>query len=206
VMLIHFIRHAESASNLTGTVTSKMPGTGLSALGREQADKLAVHLNLSEQDVVVSSPLRRAVETAERLVAKRGCQRIVLEELREFEVGELEGHTDQQARERLWAAWPTWLDSGQLDHRPAEGSESGREALARFRTSLAVVGQLGLERAYVVSHGTLLQLCLTHDCVNVPTADTEDRWIPNTAVVTAVYDGTVLMCRQWDTMTFGASV
>ncbi|GAB3285471.1 histidine phosphatase family protein [Kineosporia babensis] len=199
-----FMRHAESQSNLLGTVTSARPGTGLSLEGVQQAGLAGRKSALGRLSVILSSPLRRARETAEH-VRGAGPDRIrelaILadDRLREFEVGELEGRTDDAARRQLWSAWSRWLDQDDLGHRPAEHSESGRDAVERFQdfvraTAAARPGQ----RILVVSHGTLLQLALTCLCVNIPTRNVHDRWISNTGLVQATHVNNELICTQWE--------
>lgn len=63
------VRHGEAAASW-----DKDPDPGLSALGWEQAEKTATELldRIPEGACVISSPLRRAQETAEAFATKRG--------------------------------------------------------------------------------------------------------------------------------------
>jgi len=193
-----FMRYAEATSNLLEQVTSAAPGCGLSERGVDQACDAAGNVALRPGDLVAVSPLRRAQETADLVVAGTGHTPVVDVRLREFAVGTLEGRTDRQARDQLWSAWPRWLDQGDLDYRPAEGSESGREAVDRFADFVQDWSGHGAERVLVVSHGTLLQLALTVLCTNIATLDSTDRWISNTRMVRSTYDGTTLISDLWD--------
>jgi broad specificity phosphatase PhoE len=199
-----FMRHAESESNLLGKVTSARPGGGLSADGREEARQAGTKSSLGRLSAVFSSPLRRARETAEHVTAGLSGDTVDLaintdDRLSEFEVGVLEGRTDEAARQQLWRAWSRWLDLDDLDHRPAEQSESGREAVERFRDFVrsTAAAQPG-GRILVISHGTLLQLALTYLCVNIPTRNVHDRWISNTGLVQATYASDELVCTGWE--------
>jgi broad specificity phosphatase PhoE len=61
---IVFIRHAESQANLDGVWNGRTDG-GLSDGGEESLDQLGKRLSTWEFDAVISSPLTRAVKTAE---------------------------------------------------------------------------------------------------------------------------------------------
>ncbi len=52
---------------------------------------------------IYASPLRRAAQTADIIAARLGLPVITLEELRELDVGDLEGRADEQA-------WGTFLE------------------------------------------------------------------------------------------------
>src|SRR3989442_15884132 len=68
------------------------PGTGfpadqsLTARGREQAERLAAWLALEPIDVVLSSPQRRAIETAEPVARAHGLDVQVVVGLGEYDV------------------------------------------------------------------------------------------------------------------------
>jgi broad specificity phosphatase PhoE len=66
---IHLVRHGEVA-NPRHVVYADLPGYDLSELGSEQAAATAEHLHAEPLEVVVASPLDRAVSTAE-MIAKR---------------------------------------------------------------------------------------------------------------------------------------
>ncbi|OFW66629.1 MAG: hypothetical protein A2Z12_08330 [Actinobacteria bacterium RBG_16_68_21] len=65
---LHLIRHGEVA-NPDAVVYAALPGFGLSPLGRAQAGQAARRLASSRVGLVVSSPLDRAVATAEPIAA-----------------------------------------------------------------------------------------------------------------------------------------
>jgi broad specificity phosphatase PhoE len=67
--LVHLIRHGE-VENPDNLVYAKLPGFGLSELGRAQASQAARHLGSQPVVAVWSSPLERALETAS-IIARR---------------------------------------------------------------------------------------------------------------------------------------
>jgi len=79
-----WVRHAEPERIATGTGVPANPP--LTAAGREQAQRLADWLAHEHIDRIVSSPQRRAVETAEPLAKALGLTVEVLDGLVEYDV------------------------------------------------------------------------------------------------------------------------
>jgi broad specificity phosphatase PhoE len=88
--LVHLLRHGE-VHNPTRILYGRLPGFGLSALGRDQADMVAKALAEADLAAVVSSPLQRAQETAAPIAALHGLEIVTDERL--IEAGNrFEGH------------------------------------------------------------------------------------------------------------------
>jgi len=63
----------------------------LSETGRKQAESLGLSLQDTKIDTVYSSPLKRALVTAEAIARYQGLEVQVISALKEMEVGDLEG-------------------------------------------------------------------------------------------------------------------
>ncbi len=126
-----FIRHGESAVNLSGTISNRLLDFNpLSELGRAQARSLLASLQGRRILSVWSSPLERARETAEILAAGFGLEPQIADGLREPDCGIAEGRSDPEAWDLhagLEAAWK----AGALDHR-IPGGESFLDVRDRF--------------------------------------------------------------------------
>src|SRR5215831_1452114 len=70
---VWLIRHADAYQGL-GPLADGIVDPPLSERGREQAARLAARLARVPLDAVWSSPLRRAVETAETIASSRGLE------------------------------------------------------------------------------------------------------------------------------------
>jgi len=90
------VRHAQSVDNAELAVVGA-GGSGLSERGKRQARELARRLAAENISFVYSSPLQRALETAEAL----GRPFEVVEELREIGLGRLEGLSHEQLETRF---------------------------------------------------------------------------------------------------------
>lgn len=94
-MRLLLIRHGQSRANVEGVLQGATPGE-LTSLGRWQAAEVADRLAAAAPDLIVSSDLRRARDTAEAIAV--ATDRPVEEDarLREWDVGAYDGlHPDE---------------------------------------------------------------------------------------------------------------
>lgn len=150
------IRHAESSWN----AVDRWQGHGdppLSDRGVAQANALVTELAPEKIDIIVSSDLRRAAETAAILAEARGLRPLLKPQLRELDIGDWAGLTRGQI-ECAAADVLRRFDDGDLDVRPG-GGENLREIARRAQSivselvdthpgrRLAIVTHLGVIRA-----------------------------------------------------------
>ncbi len=109
------LRHGESEWNLEGRLQGQTSNIPLTARGREQANHTAAQLANSGAQIVVSSDLLRAAETA-RIIAQNLSIPLRLEsDLREQSLGIFEGRLAVEAhRETDGTDWtnPKWRPTG----------------------------------------------------------------------------------------------
>jgi probable phosphoglycerate mutase len=103
---IYIVRHGETEWSLSGQHTSHTD-LSLTDGGREQAEFLGEKLAGQEFALVLSSPLRRAVETCR--LAGFGDQVQLCDDLREWNYGDYEGLTTPQIREHS-PSWNLWQE------------------------------------------------------------------------------------------------
>jgi broad specificity phosphatase PhoE len=107
-MKLILVRHGETASNRDGLGLGRQD-VPLTEKGRLQAQALADALAGEEIAAVYSSPLRRAFETAAAIAAPHGLDVVDDEGLTEMDVGELDGLTFREMRERHPEFVSRWL-------------------------------------------------------------------------------------------------
>ena len=95
-MKLHIMRHGESYSNIGGRMVSAQDAD-LTPKGIAQAYAVKKYLNI-KFNAVLSSPLRRAKQTAEVLAEDTPIQ--IFDDLREMEIGLLEGMTYADVAEK----------------------------------------------------------------------------------------------------------
>ena len=121
-MTFYFLRHGETLSN-TNSIYAGWSNEGLTPRGRMQAEEAAKKLANFNIDVIYSSPLRRAVQTAETIATYLNKILIIEETFKELRLGLWEGlHEDEIARE-FKEQWNIW------NKRPGELVLDGRETL-----------------------------------------------------------------------------
>lgn len=106
---IYFIRHGESEANLKQIFAGQREDSPLTEVGRQQAKKAAKELvnKKIKIDRIISSPLKRAHETA-KIVAERAGLNLKVEiddRIAEYDMGDLTGTPHQKINsEKLIAA------------------------------------------------------------------------------------------------------
>jgi probable phosphoglycerate mutase len=157
------LRHGETPLS----ADRRFSGVGdpeLTARGLAQAEAAAAALSREPHhiDVIVSSPLKRAQQTAQAVAARTGLDVIVEEGLRENDFGAWEGHTFAEVRDR----WPQELTDWLADPSIAPpGGESfdqtaHRVRLATDRLLAAHPGRTVLVVSHVTPIKTMLRFAL----------------------------------------------
>ena len=142
-------RHGETDWNREGRFQGHA-NPPLNSTGRAQAVDLSVALMAEELAAVYSSPLRRALETAEVVAASHGLEPISVDDLREVDVGSWSGLTRTEVEERFPEQFARWLDYGQGWEDGETYEEMGKRAVdALLRLAAAHDG----ERVLAMTHG-----------------------------------------------------
>lgn len=130
-MRILFARHGESQANISHEISNRGLRHPLTQKGREQAALLAQRLESESITRIYSSPVLRAIETSV-IAANHLCVDYdVTEALREYDMGELEGRSD----EKTWEAWKELFDAWAIHRRWEQhmpGGESFHDVKKRF--------------------------------------------------------------------------
>lgn len=98
---IILVRHGETDWNRELRIQGGSSDTPLNEKGRRQAEDLALRLNRDRIQAVYSSPLKRALETAEAIACYHQLGVVVEPLLREIEAGTLEGVTAGELGKRF---------------------------------------------------------------------------------------------------------
>ena len=168
-------RHGENVANLTRTLSYRVFDGDLTDVGRRQARELGGRLAAGGGDrigLLACSPLRRARQTADIVGQRLGLPvAMELDDLREVNVGELDGRSDAEAWEIYAAVLAAWRAGDTLARFP--GGENRDELCARLLRALTVVARSAVagpplvladgavaERSLVVAHGANLRAAL----------------------------------------------
>lgn len=101
----YLIRHGDH-DWLPKGIAGRIPGVHLNARGKEQVEQLAIRLAAVKFDAIYSSPLERAMESAEPTARAKGLEILIAPEMLELDFGEWNGATFEQLRaDPRWAEW-----------------------------------------------------------------------------------------------------
>lgn len=93
-MEIYVVRHGQTDYNLKNIFQGHID-IPLNKTGIEQAEKMALNFKDKEIDVILVSPLKRTIQTAEYIRKETGAQTILEERLIERNFGDMEGHSNR---------------------------------------------------------------------------------------------------------------
>ena len=169
------LRHGQTDYNATDRMQGQLD-TDLSELGRSQAKTAAAELATREPIKIVSSDLRRALDTANALGDAAGVAVSVDERLRETHLGQWQGLTHTEVDDIAPGARPAWRADATIAPPGGESRiDVARRSVPLVRELAAGVpewGADGNERPLVlVAHGGLIA-ALTAALLYLPT----DRW------------------------------
>lgn len=144
----HGLTHANMENRYIGKTDPPLCQSGISGL-----KELLETREYPEVSRVYSSPLRRALQTAELLFPNREI--VAVDKLRELDFGEFENRTIEDLEND--PAFQEWISS---PGSAAPGGESGREAIVRATEGLAAIFAEMMEKrilsAAVVTHAGII--------------------------------------------------
>jgi broad specificity phosphatase PhoE len=198
-MQIFFVRHGQSEANVIHEISNRGWVHPLTQLGRQQAADLAQRLQETERKFarIYTSPLQRAVETAQILASHLEVPYEITGALREFDCGVAERGADAQS----WAAWQWVWDEWHIHQHfesKIEGGESYLDLVARFRPFVESLYTCP-DDLILIGHGGLFISMLPALLVNKNLREhMNGAWkFPNTGFVLAEPRAEGLVCLEW---------
>jgi len=151
-MLVYLIRHGQTQFNADGRVQGWLD-VPLNESGHDQARRLAQRLSAQAIDLIFTSPLSRAADTARALAEASNFRLVYDERLREYNMGDWTGKTgDEIAASSLELG----LDDPLIPIPGGESAMDMRNRVSAFVKELAQRHSKTLNRVAVVSHGGTL--------------------------------------------------
>jgi broad specificity phosphatase PhoE len=156
------VRHGQTAWNEgEGERLRGRADLDLDEAGLRQAVAAATRLTKWEVAAVYSSPLRRAMRTAETLAKPRGLQVQPLEGLIDIDYGRWQGLSLREAEADDPELYTLWLDNPHLVTFP--GGEGLEQVRSRATAAVETVVSRHLEQTVVlVSHKVVCKVLLCH--------------------------------------------
>lgn len=152
---LYLVRHGESEWNILSKVQGQS-NTNLTSVGREQAKKVAKRLVEEKIDIIFSSDLNRALDTA-RIIGKTfGLEVNTFEELREIKFGIWEGLTTQEIVDKYTKEHLIWMkEPHNLNLPEAEKLIDLQERLLRIVNTIMKDNKD--KNILIVSHGASIK-------------------------------------------------
>ncbi len=150
-MKIYLVRHGQTDYNLKNLFQG-ITDNPLNETGIKQAEELAQMLKEVKFDVIFSSPLRRALQTAEIIRRENtGNPPIIVDErLREIDMGEWEGKHAPTIKENYRELFEEiWKDPFKFN---PPGGERFRDMVERLRSFLNDLKSSDYENVLIVAH------------------------------------------------------
>lgn len=149
--VIYFVRHGESWSNVEGVYAGSRYDVALTELGFQQAKAAATKLQGRTIDLIASSPLKRAQQTAQSIAAEINYKSDVLLQplLQERDFGEATGHK-----------WGSTIEA-QIDAGTVKDLETIEQLGERMQRLLDWFKSVPAETMLAVGHGTAERMLQT---------------------------------------------
>ena len=199
-MRISFTRHGESEANVLHEVSNRGLRHGLTRKGREQAVALAHRVRGSPITRIYSSPLLRALETSVTLAHQLDSDYEVVDALREYDCGIIEGRSDEASWQSWQELWDAWVKHKQWERR-IEGGESFYDVRGRFVPFIEnLIQQYQRTDANLlcVGHGGLYWMMLPLVLKNVNTEFIAERHgFPYGTLIVSEWSPEGMVCREW---------
>lgn len=188
------IRHGETVWNLEGRIQG-WQDSPLTPRGLAQADALATRLAALSFDALYSSDLPRAALTAEKISRATGQPVLVDPRLRERNMGELEGLTEDERQRRFPHCRGAFRPGGLEDVVPG-----GETAAARLQRCLSFLNETALHHVgrtvVCVTHGGILTGLFKHVVGLAEQAQVQFARL-NASLNTFCHDGQRLTLVTW---------
>lgn len=184
------VRHGQTVHNVSG-IAQGWNDSDLTDEGREQVRRLAERIALMRPTAIYSSPLGRAMATAQAIAAATGLEIITLDDLREMGYGRWEDRSFLDVRREDEAIYQRWLED---ETCPSPDGESHADVRRRFERALAAIDS---QRPVVVSHGTAIRVGVTA-LLNLPVMASRHFAQDNAALNVFVRRGERWVMKCWN--------
>ena len=144
---IILVRHGETAWNVKEVFRGRID-IELNETGLKQAQLLAKYLSDIKIDAIYSSPLKRALTTAEIMASYHNLNVEIAPGLIDFDFGEWQGLPHQEVRDKYRRLYAQWIEHPELIKMPAgESLDEVREramgvvdrVIAKYKGSVVLV-------------------------------------------------------------------
>ena len=150
-----FVRHGKTHFNEIN-LTQGWCDSPLSKVGIKQVEDISKQLEQYQIDKAYTSPLGRAVQTANIILKQQEIKPIYEERFKEVNFGILEGISTELVR-KLNIESPNWLENLDMDYRPYEGEDIHDVILKHHEAFQEIIEECNdNETVLIIGHGCSL--------------------------------------------------
>jgi probable phosphoglycerate mutase len=161
-IILWMARHGRAVGNAKHILNGSRIDAPLTALGHKQAKELARRWK-EKPDIIITSPMKRARQTAAPLAKKYGVKPIIVSELSEQDCGNWTGQSSVkmvQTHPNHFFPYP----NGRMSHylRLVPGGENWAHMRRRARRVLATITDTYAgKKVMIVAHGGIVLACVS---------------------------------------------
>lgn len=185
---IHLVRHALTAENTEGKYIGQTDVEASKEGLAQVKDLMQQGEGYPAADVVISSPLKRCLQTAKLIYPNK--EPVIMEDLREYDFGDFEGHTADELKDL--DTFKTWISGAQPD-TPVPFGESQTEFNNRicscFVKIIEGIIKSGTGSTVIITHGGIITSLMANFAI--PEAPSHEWLTPNGCGYTLRVDPTV---------------
>jgi len=181
-----FVRHGESEGNKNGRYNGQL-NLPLSDIGKSQAEKTAEFLDKFKIDVIYSSDLSRAYDTALATSKRQNIPIISSKEIREIFGGKFEGLEYAKIKDIYPEEYNSWIND--MANCQCPDGESVKDVYLRVSNKISDIVLNNKEKTVlIVTHGLPLRIMSTVWYKKSLSEIRDFEWMKNASVTVVNYD------------------
>ena len=168
---LYFVRHGENLANLTKEFSHKKVDYSLTPKGVLQAQQTAAYFANQPIDAIYTSPLKRALETAQIIAQPHNLDTPIVENFREINVGSLEG---QKITKEVWQFYLSIIDDWRNNKLTTMFPDGENFVMLRERMRDGikdVITDRSNQHIIIVAHGGVITGSVSDICANADFAE-----------------------------------
>lgn len=156
---IYLARHGETEYNRRNQIQGRSIDASLNETGVQQARDIAGFLQDTPIQQIISSSLKRSIETANEIARDKELDIVSYSDLDEMNFGDLEGRPISEIEDDLKELHQRWK-GGDVEHS-CQGGESPTVVYNRANQRARTILEQGFDNMLFVLHGRLLRILLS---------------------------------------------
>lgn len=201
---LYLIRHGESDGNYRRAFLGHT-NLDLTPKGHEQAENTALYLNDIHTDIIYSSDLLRAYNTAMHTARLKGMEIITNKNLREIYAGEWENKSFDELCSQYPEEYGLWKDNIGVAH--CSGGESVQELRERIADEIfSIAKENEGKTVFIFTHATPIRT-FRAECEGLPPEEMKNiPWVGNASVTHAEYENGKMRIIEYGTDYFQGDI